>query len=78
MESTMSPCELAKDKANGPAGLAKALTERGVSITSQAVSQWKRVPVERVLLVEEITGISRHVLRPDVYGSARAAKAAAE
>jgi DNA-binding transcriptional regulator YdaS (Cro superfamily) len=58
-------CEQAKDKAGGPAALAKAL---GGTLTSQAVSQWRKVPAERVLDVERITGISRHDLRPDVFG----------
>jgi DNA-binding transcriptional regulator YdaS (Cro superfamily) len=26
------------------------------------------VPVERVLSVEKVTGISRHDLRPDIFG----------
>lgn len=57
-------CEIAKEKAGGPAALAKALG----GVSSQAVSQWKKVPAERVLDVERITGISRHELRPDVFG----------
>lgn len=32
-----------------------------------AISQWTKVPAERVLAVEESTGISRHDLRPDIY-----------
>lgn len=36
-------------------------------ISSQAISQWKRVPAERVLDVERITGIPRQELRPDLY-----------
>lgn len=39
-----------------------------LGITPGAVSQWRRVPAERVLDVERITGISRHDLRPDIYG----------
>ncbi|MDK4703873.1 Cro/CI family transcriptional regulator [Rhizobium sp. CNPSo 4062] len=62
-------CDIAKLKAGGPAALAKALG----GVTSQAVSQWKKVPAERVLDVERITGISRHELRPDVFGSAETA-----
>lgn len=51
----------------------KALAERITAISServspQAISQWDKVPARRVLEVEEITGISRHVLRPDVFG----------
>jgi DNA-binding transcriptional regulator YdaS (Cro superfamily) len=59
-----SICDEAKEKAGGPAALAKALGK----VTPQAVSQWKRIPPERVLDVERITGISRHKLRPDVFG----------
>lgn len=40
-------------------------TELG--ITHSAVSQWRRVPADRVLEVERITGIPRHELRPDIY-----------
>lgn len=57
-------CELAKLKAGGPAALAKAIG----GVSPQAVSQWKKVPAERVLDVERLTGISRHDLRPDVFG----------
>lgn len=50
-------------------GLCAAIAaEAGIS--RSAVAQWERVPAERVLDVERITGISRHVLRPDIYGPA--------
>lgn len=38
-----------------------------IGISLQAVSKWDRIPAERVLTVEKITGISRHELRPDLY-----------
>jgi hypothetical protein len=38
-----------------------------LGVTRAAVTKWKRVPAERVLAVEAITGISRHDLRPDIY-----------
>lgn len=61
----------AKEIAGGAAGLARAITqETGEDISSQAVSQWAEVPPRRVLVVEKITGISRHELRPDIYGPA--------
>lgn len=41
---------------------------RALEITPGAVSQWDRVPAERVLDIERLTGISRHDLRPDLYG----------
>lgn len=47
------------------AALAKAC-----GVTHAAVRQWSvgRVPAERVLQIESHTGLSRHVLRPDVFG----------
>lgn len=47
--------------------LARRLSERGPSITGPALSQWRHVPVMRVLDVEAVTGIPRHELRPDIY-----------
>lgn len=38
-----------------------------LGITPQAIGQWHRVPVERVLEVERLTGVPRHELRPDIY-----------
>lgn len=67
----------AKEIAGGAAGLARAITQAtGDDISSQAVSQWIEVPVRRVLVVEQITGISRHDLRPDIYGPAEQGSAA--
>jgi DNA-binding transcriptional regulator YdaS (Cro superfamily) len=40
---------------------------RRMGISQPSVSNWEKVPAERVLLVEETTGISRQVLRPDLY-----------
>src|ERR1044072_8251702 len=40
---------------------------RRVGISQPSVSNWEKVPAERVLLVEETTGVSRKVLRPDLY-----------
>lgn len=45
-----------------------------LGITAQAVSQWRRVPVSRVLDVERVTGVSREELRPDVYPPSEARK----
>lgn len=38
-----------------------------LGLTPQAISQWQKVPAQRVLEVERITGVSRHELRPDLY-----------
>jgi DNA-binding transcriptional regulator YdaS (Cro superfamily) len=59
----LEKCEEAKQKAGGPSALAEKLG----GLTSQAVSQWKRIPAGRVIAVEQITGIPRHELRPDLY-----------
>lgn len=67
----MTPLE----KAKKAAGSSKELARR-IGVTPQAVSQWDEVPVSRVLAVERETGISRHELRPDVYGPAAEAVAA--
>jgi DNA-binding transcriptional regulator YdaS (Cro superfamily) len=40
---------------------------RAVGVTAQAVSQWDEVPPLRVLVVERVSGVSRHELRPDLY-----------
>jgi hypothetical protein len=41
---------------------------RGLKINYQAIQSWKRIPAERVIAIEQITGISRKHLRPDLYG----------
>jgi TorA maturation chaperone TorD len=41
---------------------------RQLSISQPSVSNWTRVPAERVVAVEAATGIDRAVLRPDLYG----------
>jgi DNA-binding transcriptional regulator YdaS (Cro superfamily) len=49
-------------KAGGLRALARAL---GISQTSLA--QWRRIPADRLVQVEAVTGIDRTVLRPDLY-----------
>jgi DNA-binding transcriptional regulator YdaS (Cro superfamily) len=60
--------EKAMEKAKALAGGAAAMANAIGGLTSQAVSQWKRAPAERVLDIERLTGVSRHELRPDVFG----------
>jgi TorA maturation chaperone TorD len=50
------------EAAGGIGALARAL-----GISQPAVSNWQKVPAERVLTVEAVTGVSRFVLRPDLY-----------
>lgn len=40
---------------------------RRIGISQPSVSNWDRVPAERVLAVEAATGVARTVLRPDLY-----------
>jgi TorA maturation chaperone TorD len=41
---------------------------RRIGISQPSVSNWDRIPAERVLSVEAATGVARSVLRPDLYG----------
>jgi TorA maturation chaperone TorD len=41
---------------------------RRIGISQPSVSNWSRIPAERVLAVEAVTGVARSVLRPDLYG----------
>jgi hypothetical protein len=43
----------------------------GLNVTLQAVSQWTKVPLDRVVDVEQITGVPRAHLRPGVHLPAR-------
>lgn len=40
---------------------------RRIGIAQPSVSNWSRIPAERVLQVEAVTGVSRKQLRPDLY-----------
>lgn len=52
-------------------------TERGrrislaaeLNIAPSAISQWREVPLSRVLAIEKATGIPRAELRPDVFAA---------
>ena len=43
---------------------------RSLGVSQPAISGWKRVPPDRVLAVEALTGIPRTELRPDLYAEA--------
>jgi pyruvate kinase len=47
-------------------GATKRLAE-GLRISTAAVSQWKRVPSERVEQAAALLGVSPAELRPDLY-----------
>jgi TorA maturation chaperone TorD len=57
--------QLAINAVGGIAALARRL-----GIAQPSVSNWTKIPAERVLSVENITGVSRDQLRPDLYGDA--------
>lgn len=57
--------EKAAEKAGGIVSLARELGIKHTSLYS-----WPRVPAGRVLDFERISGLSRHEIRPDVYGPA--------
>ena len=59
----ISIVERAAEKAGGVVALAREL-----GIKHNALYSWNRVPAERVLDIERITGISRHEQRPDIFG----------
>ncbi|WP_447902673.1 YdaS family helix-turn-helix protein [Stenotrophomonas pavanii] len=62
----------ALDKAVQAAGSQQALAHL-LGIKPPSVSGWydrRRVPAERCIAIEQATGVSRHDLRPDVFGAA--------
>jgi TorA maturation chaperone TorD len=61
-----SGLEEAIKAAGGVASLARA-----IGIAQPSVSNWSRIPAERVLAVEALTKVSRFILRPDIYGAAK-------
>jgi TorA maturation chaperone TorD len=58
--------ELGLEEAIRVAGGVGALAKK-LGISQPSVSNWSRVPAERVLSVEAATGVSRAMLRPDLY-----------
>ncbi|MGV3651815.1 MAG: transcriptional regulator [Devosia sp.] len=68
------------EASNMSAALARAIemmggasaTARALGVTPQAVAQWRRCPPARVLRLEALCAghVSRHELRPDIYGAA--------
>jgi TorA maturation chaperone TorD len=54
------------DEAIRAAGGVGALA-RKIGISQPSVSNWSHIPAERVVSVESATGVSRAILRPDLY-----------
>src|SRR4029077_7561970 len=46
---------------------------RQIGISQPSVSNWARVPAERVVSVEAVTGVDRAILRPDLYNGKKMA-----
>ena len=46
---------------------------RQVGISQPSVSNWSRIPAERVVSVEAVTGVDRVILRPDLYSGQKMA-----
>jgi TorA maturation chaperone TorD len=64
--------DIGLDEAIRAAGGVGALA-RKVGISQPSVSNWPRVPADRVLAVEAATGVDRTILRPDLYGASPSA-----
>lgn len=56
-------------------GLQKAVAAKGtvaelarsLGITRAAIAQWDKIPAERVVEIERVTGVPREELRPDLF-----------
>ena len=62
-----TPLERAIEKAGGQTKLA-----RDIGTTQQGIYYWlkkNKVPAEFCPKIEEATGISKHELRPDIFGT---------
>lgn len=72
----MSAIQTAIDRYEMP----QAAVARHLQVTPQAVNQWVKglrpVPPRHVLVIEADTGVTRHELRPDVFGPAPKKKGA--
>ena len=73
-ESMKKAFELAVSRARGQSSLSRELVRRGIAVSQQRLWHHLRIkgmcPAELVLAIEEIVGVSRHELRPDVFGPA--------
>lgn len=61
----------ALEKAINAAG-SQATLARGIEVSQQLISYWLRkgkCPAEYALKVEAVSGVSRHELRPDIFGA---------
>lgn len=67
--------------ARGQSAMARLLSTPEKPVTQQRLWHWLKVkgvcPAEFVLRVEAETGVSRHELRPDVFGASQPEQSAA-
>lgn len=72
--------ESAVHLAGGQSELSRKLKTKGLDFSQQRLWHHLRVkgacPAELVMAIEELTGVSRHDLRPDVFGSSMSSMAA--
>ncbi|MEQ8034290.1 YdaS family helix-turn-helix protein [Xanthomonas sp. WHRI 6106] len=72
----MTPLERAVEAAGGQSALARILATETRVVRQGHVWAWihrgHSVPAEFVIKIESATGVSRHDLRPDVFGPAPA------
>lgn len=71
-ESCVSGLQTAINAAGGQTQLAKRISELlNKPVKQQQIWNWlnrnKRVPADKVLVVEQASGVSRSKLRPDLY-----------
>lgn len=63
-----------------PFGNSQSAFARAIGTSQQNISNWLRskrpLPAEYVLKAEEVTGIARHIWRPDIYPVPEAERAA--
>lgn len=50
-------------------GISQTMLARQLGVNKSSVALWilRRIPAERVLEIEQVTGIPRGKLRPDIY-----------
>jgi DNA-binding transcriptional regulator YdaS (Cro superfamily) len=65
----MEGVELAIAAAGNKLRLAKLL-----GISHQSINEWRRIPAERIIQIEQVTDVPREKLRPDLYAPRRAKK----
>lgn len=71
--------QIAVEEAVKSEGSLRAVAAR-LGITPQAIAQWPRKGprAEHVPLLEEMSGVPRHEIRPDIYGPSRRKKSSEE